>query len=304
MATPKQFISPLFDKIPGFTELVRWFNIYCPPNGLLRELLLSLCLGIGLFILSGIATSLVARQKPMETQRVWRVVFRNIAAVLFVLGVGSLWKDQLPRALVMTLGATAAGLLIAFREAWLSLFAFALRLVKRHYGLGDFIEVDGIRGEVLDITWQHTAIAETGPGKDSLYSGRVVQIPNHRMIQGALFIDNLTGAYGAHVMQLPLLGDIDVLEAEAVLMAVAQTHCSAYYVDANQHMDQLRKVRAIDTPSVEPRIRIRFSDECVPMLVLRIVVPSREKQRIEQLILRDFLAAAKPKGYQPCQPRH
>lgn len=255
-------------------------------------MLYSLLLGVCLLIVASIGSWLVAHRQTLDAQRFWRLTFRNIAALGFLLGLAIIWRSQL-QSILVALSATTAGILIAFREAFLSLLAFWLRVVKQHYRLGDFIEIDGIRGEVVDITWQHTMLAETGPGRDSLnYSGRVVQVPNHRMLASPLFVDNLTGDFGAHCIQLPLPEGASALAAEARLMDAATQVCQPYQDRAEQHMAQLRKAHAIDTPSVEPRVRIRINEEGQAGLVLRIVVPARDKLRAEQLILREYLRQA------------
>lgn len=185
-----------------------------------------------------------------------------------------------------------AGILLTFRESLVSLLAFSLRMVKRHYSLGDFIEVDGFRGEVIDINWQHTALAEIGPSADSPhYSGRVIHIPNHKLLVTPIIVDNLTGAYGAHVVRIPIPQGMNPLVAEKKLQAAAEANCLSFAEDAQNHLEQLRKAHAIDTPSVAPKITIRFEAEGFTVLVLRIVVPARDKLRLEQQIIREFLAS-------------
>lgn len=254
-----------------------------------RETLLTLGLALGMLFVAMGGSWLITRKKTIEERRFWRLTIRNVAAVGFVLGLSIIWRSHLQSVMVV-LSAATAGILIAMREAVVSLLAFWVRMVKRHYNLGDFIEIDGIRGEVMDITWLYTMLAETGPGKDSLtYSGRVVQIPNNRMLIAPLFVDNLTGSYGAHLVQITLRDDQDTLAAEAALLDAAQQVCAPYRADAEQHMVHLREAHAIDTPSVAPRVQIRFNDEGGGVLVLRIVVPARDKLRAEQLILREYL---------------
>lgn len=255
-----------------------------------RDLLLTVMLAVTLLALVSLGSRWAARKESLEAQRVWRLTFRNVAAVSFLLGAGIIWREHLQSTLVI-LGAATAGVMLTFREAFLSLLAFWIQMVKRYYGMGDFIEIDGVRGEVLDITWQHTVLAETGPGKDSLhYSGRVSHIPNSRVLFAPLYVDNFTGDYGAHVFVIPLPREANILRAEGMLLAAAEKVCTPFYQDAREHMTNRRKSHAIDTPSVEPKSRIRFNDDGTPALVLRIVVPSREKLKVEQQIVREFLA--------------
>lgn len=257
-----------------------------------RDVLLTVVVALGLTLLVHLGTRLVSRKDSLEAQRFWRLTFRNMAVAIFLISMGVIWKEQL-QSVIVALGAAVAGVIVAFREAFLSLLAFWLRVVKRHYGLGDFIEIDGIRGEVVDITYQHTALAETGPGRDSLYyTGRIVQIPNNRMLLAPMSVDNFTGSFGAHVIQVPLPQGADIIRAEDLLRDVAEEICTPYYAEAQAHLQTQRKTQAIDTPTVDAKVRVRLESKGLATLVLRIVVPAREKLRVEQAILRQFLTAA------------
>lgn len=257
-----------------------------------EELLASVALAIVLFLSANAATWLVSSKQSIETQRFWRLTFRHVAAMAFVLCLMFIWRKEL-QTVMIALGAATAALIVTFRENILSMAAFWLRIGRRHYGLDDFIEVDGIRGRVLDITWLSTVLAETGPGKDGLtYSGRVVHVPNSRIMLSPLFVENLTGEFSAHLINVPLPEHADAIKAEQLLIEVANSICAPYLADAEQHMRGLQRALALDTPSVEPKTNIKIADEGMVTLVLRVVVPFSEKQRLEQAVLRDFLSRA------------
>jgi hypothetical protein len=63
---------------------------------------------------------------------------------------------------------------------------------------------------------------------------------------------------------------------------------------ARQHMEEMAKRYLVDIPSVEPRISIQPVDEKRYQLILRIAIPARERQRIEQAILHQFMGACYP----------
>lgn len=257
-----------------------------------EELLLSIIIAVALFALANTATWVVSGKQSIETQRFWRLTFRHIAALAFVVCLTLIWRKEL-QSVMVALGAATAAIIVTFRENILSMAAFWLRVGRRHYSLDDFIEVDGIRGRVLDITWLATVLAETGPGKDGLtYSGRVVHIPNSRIMLSPLFVENLTGEFSAHLINIPLPEGADAVEAEQLLIEVASDICAPYLGEAETHMRSLQRAQAMDTPSVEPKTNIKLAAEGMVTLVLRVVVPFSEKQRLEQAIIREFLALA------------
>jgi hypothetical protein len=253
-----------------------------------REVIWSGCLAALLVVVTWSATWLISRHESLETRRFWRLTFRHLGTLAFVIGLTLIWRHQL-RDVVVALGAALAGLLVTLRENWLSLVAFWLRIGRRHYGLDDFIAIDGVRGRVLNVTWLTTVVAEVGPEPDGLsYTGRVVHIPNFRTLLAPLHVENLTGSYSAHIFQLILPAGTDIPKAAHLLLDAARRVCEPFLEEASKHMDHVQNDQALDTPSVEPKVLMQTSPYGLVTLSVRIVAKSQEKQRLEQAILRDF----------------
>lgn len=267
-----------------------------------REATYTAVLALVLLCLASTAAWVMSRNQSRETQRFWQLTFRHIAALGFMLGLGVIWKAEL-QAVFLALGAATAGFLLAFRENWLSLLAFWTRVIKRQYSLNDFIEVDGVRGKVIDITWLTTTVAESVPGREgTIYSGKVVHIPNNRMLLSPLTVDNLTDEYTLHIITVPLPKAAHPLAAEKVLLAVANRHCAPYLNEARKHMKLLEQEKALEIASVEPRSFLSIGDDGAVTLRLRITVPQDESGRLHQAILHEFFEKVDEKGW-PLTPR-
>lgn len=235
------------------------------------------------------ATKLIERGKIGEAKRFWRLTVRHVATAIFVLGLLVIWRKEL-QTLLLVLGAAAAGFMVAFKEAWLSLLSFWMRLTKRPYGLDDFIEIDHQCGRVTDITWMTTILAETTSTSEGLsYTGRVLHIPNNRMLLATLIVENFASDFNPHTMKLPLPHGANILKAESLLIAAAEKHCQPFYVEADKALSARSSESAIDLPSVQPRVRIQIADHGEATLLLRIVVPFKERARVEQQVLHEFL---------------
>lgn len=244
-----------------------------------------------------LATAAVQRRSSAENMRFWTLTFRNAATAVFVFGAGVIWIAEL-QAILVALGAAAAGFLIGFKEQWQSLLAFWVRVLKRHYGLNDIIEVDGVRGRVLDITWLTTSLAEIGAGKDELaYSGRVVHLPNAKLLMANLVVENVTGAYAIHTFEVPLPRHAHALRAADLLSEIAHRHCQSLYAAAEGHMLAQQRVHGLEAPDVKPRTRLHIEAEGRIVVMVRIVVPVREKARLEQAIIRELLEKADGKAW-------
>jgi len=67
--------------------------------------------------------------------------------------------------------------------------------------------------------------------------------------------------------------------------------------EASRQMKLLEQQNLLEAPSPEPRITIQLAESGRPLLVLRFPAPDRGRSRIEQAILRRYLAS------QPLPPR-
>lgn len=262
-----------------------------------REAAYTAVLACTLLGLASLSAWVMSRNQSRETQRFWRLTFRHVAALGFTLGLGIIWKAELQSVLV-ALGAATAGFLVAFRETWLSLLAFWMRFVRRQYNLHDFIEVDGVRGKVIDITWLYTVVAESVPGKTgTLYSGKVVHIPNNRMLLAPLTVDNLTDEYTLHIVTVALPKGAKPLVAERILLSVAKNHCAPYFDEAKKHMKLLEQEKALEISSVEPKAFLSVGEDSMVTLRIRIVVPEGARSRLTQAILHDFFEQVGEDGW-------
>lgn len=272
-------------------------NVLLYFNSIHREATYTAVLALTLLCMASAASWLMSRNQNRETQRFWRLTCRHVAALCFMLGLAVIWKSELQSVLV-ALGAATAGFLVTFRESWLSLLAFWMRFVRRQYDLHDFIEVDGVRGKVIDITWLYTVIAESVPGKaGTLYSGKVVHIPNNRMLLAPLTVDNLTEEYTLHIVTLPLPKTAKPLVAEKVLLDVANKHCEPYFAEARKHMKLLEQETALEISSVEPKAFLSVGDDSAVTVRVRIIVPEEARGRLNQAILHDFFEKVDETGW-------
>lgn len=260
-----------------------------------KEAVLTATLAVLVLVAGYVATLAVERGKSVETKRFWRLTVRHTATAVFFLGLFGIWRSEL-QTLLLALGAATAGFLVAFREHWMSLLAFWVRVVKRTYNLDDFIEIDGQRGRVTDITWLSTTLAETASAAEGFaYSGRVLHVPNNRMLLAPLAVENLAGEYGAHTLKLHLPPGANILQAKALLAECAELHCGGFFAGAEQYMARLRNESDIDCPAqVQPRVRIHIADQGHATLLMRVVVPFKQRARIEQAILHEFFTLATP----------
>lgn len=231
-----------------------------------------------------------ATELSVETQRRWAVNLRNGLLFLFILGMIFIWAPQL-QTFAVSVFAVAVAFVLATKQIIDCLSGSALRVLTKAYSLGDRIEIGSIRGNVVDHNALTTTVLEIGPGQTShQYTGRAMVIPNSFIFDHPLTNETYTKKYRLHIVTVPLSTDDDWKTAERLLLQAGEEEAAPFINEARTYLKKLEGKLWLDAPSVEPRVTIQLPEPGRINLLLRVPCPTQYPSRIEQAILRKFLA--------------
>jgi small-conductance mechanosensitive channel len=150
---------------------------------------------LGLFFDQWIA-SLLARTKldrrQVETLRGVTRVSLQVVGVLFILLV----IFGPPPNLGTFLGLAGAGLTVALKDFIVGFLGWFVLMGKNGIRLGDWVEINGVTGEVVELGMFHTVLLETGNWTDSGHpTGRRVTFTNSYAIEGHYFNFSTSGQW-------------------------------------------------------------------------------------------------------------
>jgi small-conductance mechanosensitive channel len=262
-------------------------------SSVLFDGLTSLLLLLSLFTVRTLIVRAISKNPTlsMEAKRRWVVSVRNSMVFVLLVGLVVIWAHEL-QAFAVSLVALAAALVLATKELLLCWSGAALRVGGKVYSVGDRIQIAGHRGVVLDHDIFATKLLEIGPGHAShLYTGRVTVFPNSMLFTNALVKENPVQEYGLYILMIPLKDKDDWRDAERHLLDAAKAECIPFMEEAGRQMKLLEQTNLLEAPSPEPRVTIQLSEPGRINLVLRFPAPDRGRSRIEQAILRRYLAA-------------
>lgn len=229
---------------------------------------------------------------PTDVRRRWLVTLRNATMLLLFLGLMVIWAEELRMAAV-SLFAIAVATVIATKELIQCLAGSVLKTASRGFSVGDRIEINGLRGDVIDHNALTTTVLEIGPHElTQQHTGRAIVLPNCMFLDKPVVNETYTDEFVLHVFKVPIPLDKFWQESERELLAAASQECRPYLSDARAHFERLGQEQGITTLSVEPRISVLIPAADELELVVRIAVPARKKGRFEQAILRQYVAAA------------
>jgi small-conductance mechanosensitive channel len=135
-------------------------------------------------------TSLDRRQ--VETLRTVTRVSIQVLAVLLILLV----IFGPPSQLGTFLGLAGAGLTVALKDFIVGFLGWFVLMGKNGIRLGDWVEINGVTGEVVELGMFHTVLLETGNWTDSGHpTGRRVTFTNSFAIEGHYFNFSTSGQW-------------------------------------------------------------------------------------------------------------
>ena len=223
-------------------------------------------------------------------KRQWIVRVRNITIFLIFGILIVVWLEQL-RTIAASIVVIAAAIVIATKEFLLNMVGFFYRTTAKFVAVGDRIEVDGIRGDVIDQSLMGITLLEIGPGdKTHQYTGLTIYLPNSLFLSASIKNETfLWSDYVFHLMTIPIKAQADWQKAENALLHAAGTVSAPYLDQARQVMKTQALQQNLEEPSIEPRVQIQIADPEKYNLVLRVPVPARKRARLEQEITRHYL---------------
>jgi small-conductance mechanosensitive channel len=197
-------------------------------------------------------TSLDRRQ--VETMRTLTRVSVQIFAVLFILLVilGP------PSQLGTILGLAGAGLTVALKDFIVGFLGWFVLMGKNGMRLGDWVEINGVAGEVVELGMFHTVLLETGNWTDSGHpTGRRVTFTNSYAIEGHYFNFSTSGQWMWDELQVVLpTGQDPYPVIDAIQKKVAEA-TSESAKQAEQEWQRAASSRQMNALSAAPAINVK-----------------------------------------------
>jgi small-conductance mechanosensitive channel len=193
-------------------------------------------------------------RRQVQTLRAVARVALQVLAVLLVLLV----IFGPPNQLGTFLGLAGAGLTVALKDFIVGFIGWFVLMGKNGIRLGDWVEINGVTGEVVEIGMFHTVVLETGNWTDSGHpTGRRVTFTNSYAIEGHYFNFSTSGQWLWDELQVTIPEGRDPFPlVEAIQQKVLEaTQDSAK--QAEQEWQRAGGSRQMSSISAAPAINMR-----------------------------------------------
>ena len=256
-------------------------------HGLLQSALWIVLICLAAFaanlLISRFDATLKAEKRRLRTLHlVARFAIRAVAFLLVVMVVLGA-----PGQMTTVIGLAGAGLTVALKDFIVAFFGWFVLMGKNGIRVGDWVEINGIGGEVVEIGLLRTVLLETGKWSDAGHpTGRKVAFVNSFAVEGHYFNFSTTGQWLWDELEVLVPPDRDPYPVAKAIEEMAARETEANARLAEQEWQRLASSHALQSFSAAPAISVRPTGMGVNVLVRYI---TRAHERYE---LRSRLYAA------------
>jgi small-conductance mechanosensitive channel len=249
----------------------QWIDVVAAmERAVLRRALIALLVILGILLVAIYFSTLMDkvlgrlkmdRRQVQSLRTVAHVTVRVAALVLILLVIVG------PPGQVGTfLGLAGAGLTVALKDFIVGFFGWFVLMGKNGIRLGDWVEINGVTGEVVEIGPFHTVLLETGNWTDSGHpTGRRVTFTNSFAIEGHYFNFSTSGQWLWDELQLvlpagqdpyPMIGAIQKRVLEATQKSAEQAEAEWRRATGSRGMSSFSVAPAISVKPVVGGIEV------------------------------------------------
>jgi small-conductance mechanosensitive channel len=230
-------------------------------------------------------------------QRRWIATIRNLAFTLGLVALVLIWAPQL-QTFALSLTAVAVAIVIATKELLLCFSGAFLRASTRAFSVGDWIEVAGIRGEVVDHSVFATTVYEfdSAPGSYN-FIGRTAVVPNSTLLTSPVRNLSAHRNHFFHSFDLTFGADNDVFGNRETIEKIVESHAAPYEGAAQQASAAMARRAGVELLHPVGRVRLTTTDLGHHRIRVTLFCPLDKAESLQNEITRDIalaLRAGKP----------
>jgi len=184
----------------------------------------------------------------------------------------------------LAIGLLTAGITITLQELILSVAGSFYIFFVGVYKPGDRIEINNIKGDVIDIDSIYTTMMEIGEWVSSdNYSGRIVKLSNAFVFKGPVYNYSKDFPFVWDEFNLPIRYGSDVELAKTIIVQIASESLSDYMTESMAQWSEVVNKYYIENAQVEPTLAITMTDNWI-QFNLRYIVDYKKRRYTKHLL--------------------
>jgi len=205
-------------------------------------------------VVEGLFAGVAAENKRMGTlQTVVKFAVQAIGAIVIVFVIFGM-----PSETTTILGLAGAGLTVALKDFIVAFFGWFVLMGRNGIRVGDWVEINGVSGEVVEVGLLRTVLLETGNWTDSGHpTGRRVAFVNGFAIEGHFFNFSTSGQWMWDELQVEIPAAQDPYPIIDGIQKLVEKETAANSKTAQQEWQNTTTRYRVQALSAVPGINVR-----------------------------------------------
>ena len=244
-----------------------------------------------LFLLKAVTTKVVCRKVEDDKKRYHaRRTVTYIYTFFVIIVIGSIWFQGIA-SLSTFLGLASAGLAVAMHDTIANMAGFFFIEARKPFQVGDRIQLDTFKGDVIDIRLFQFSIVEVGNWVDADQStGRIIHVPNSMVLRMPLSNYHIGFEYIWNEIPIMITFESNWKKAKELLLGIGRENAEYLSQGAQAQIRNAARKYLIVAGKLTPTVYTTVKDSGV-MLTIRYLVDPRQRRGTEQKIWEDVLDA-------------
>lgn len=214
------------------------------------------------------------------------VVISAYIAIIIVIAI--IFTQQL-KGFTITLGLIGAVVAYTLRNLISSLAGWFAITFGKYYQVGDRIEINNIKGDVIDINFFNTILMECGEWiKSDLYTGRIVRISNNNILNSPLYNYSRDLPFLWDEITIPVRYGSDIRLAREIFEEITVSITEDFSTKSEKDWKNLRRKFLLKEAKISSTVTLIATDNWIEFTI-RYVVDYKKRRIIKDLIFTKIL---------------
>jgi small-conductance mechanosensitive channel len=199
-----------------------------------------------------------------------------------------IWIKDLSR-LTVVLSVLGAGLVVALQELILCIAGWFIIIFRKPFDTGDRIEINGVKGDVIDIKFLQTSLLEIGNWVvEDQSTGRVMHIPNSMVFRHALFNYTREFEFIWNEIKIMITFESDWKKAREIILGHAQKEADRIKKEVDRLIRKMATHYLVYYEKLTPIVYVKIVGHGIE-LSLRYLTEAKKRRLTQDEISRDIL---------------
>lgn len=211
-----------------------------------------------------------------------------MATLVSLACLGLIWI-QTPRSVAVVASVIGAGLVLALTEVILCISGWFIIVFKKPFDTGDRVEINGVKGDVIDIRLFQTSLLEIGNWVGEEQStGRIVHVSNNSIFRGPTFNYTRGFEYIWDELKVIVTFESNWKKAKEIMIKYGTTEIDVIQKRMEQSIKRMARSFLIYYDKLTPIVYVKIMNNGVE-LSLRYLTEAQKRRGVKDSLCQSIL---------------